>query len=110
MSVYANLVGAGVGDLESLKKTLNGFTPVHPLVAELLHGMPATSLTPAVAPAKITFWLEIGGMKCAVSPKEGEVCIFATISDPLTPWMCLEAAILGGKVDIRKRDKRTIAY
>lgn len=110
MSVYANLVSGGTGDRESLKKVLKAFTDVHPTIAEVLVGLAANGQNPEVLPGKVTFWVESTGMQCSISPKEGEICVFVTIDDPLTPWISLESALTSGRFNLRKTTKRVIAF
>jgi hypothetical protein len=110
MSVYSRIVNQGVGDIDALKSVIKEFASVHPTVGEIFTGAPAAGIVPAVMPGKITFWLEVSGMKCCCSPKEGDISIFAAISEAMNPFGSLEAALIGGTVDIRKSDKRKAAY
>lgn len=110
MSVYSNLVASGGGDRESLRKVLDKFITVHPTVGEIFIGMAANGANPEVLAGKITFWVESTGMQCSISPKEGEICVFVSIDDPLTPFLSLESALVGGRFNLRKRDRKTISY
>jgi len=115
-----NLATPGGGDSFNLRTLFVGGSAGHkldrkavarlggeyPLIATILGGSEATSDTPEVEPASITFFVREGKIRFSANVKSADTTIIGEVSDALSPWESIEYALRAGQVSSKRYSDR----
>lgn len=74
-----------------------------PSVAWFLAGRPADHADGPECAGTVMFFFDSGTLKFCLSPKVGREVAFGTIDDPTKPFDSLEASLIEGKYEWKKR-------
>jgi hypothetical protein len=110
MAGLRELVKGDGDDPALLGRAIVSLTSVYPLVGEMLTGVAAKGIDPAIPKYFLSFSLETDGIVCRCTQKGSDEALYVKIDDPLTPFGCLEAALSGGRYTRRRVDKRTPSF
>jgi len=107
MAGIRGLVEGSADNPAVLSKAIPGLLTTSPLVAEFMTGVPALGSNPAIPKHYFSFFLETDGLVCRISCKDGKEAIYTKITDPVTPWLCLERNLQEGNFTRRKVTAQT---
>ena len=110
MAGLRSMMNGDSEDPKMLGKAIPKLIELYPTLGEFLTGIPEKGDEPAIGKFFISFRLESDGLTVQISRPTVDTDLYVKISDPLTPWACLETALLGGQFTRRKRDKRNPTF
>lgn len=97
-------------DPKVLQKAIEKLVELYPTVGELFTGVAGKGDQDAIGKFFLSFRCESDGLTVQISRQGVDMDIYVKISDPLTPWACIESALTGGQFTRRKRDKRVPSF
>jgi len=110
MAGLRDLVKGETDDPVLLARTIPALSAGCPTVGEMLTGVAARGNDFAIPKYFLSFSLESDGMVCRCSQKDSKEALYVKIEDPVTPWLCLEAALSQGKFTRRKASGHTPSF
>jgi hypothetical protein len=110
MAGLRDLVKGETDDPVLLARTIVLLATGCPTVGEMLTGVAARGNDFAISKYFLSFSLESDGMVCRCSQKDSKEALYVKIEDPISPWICLEAALSQGKFTRRKASDRSPTY
>jgi hypothetical protein len=97
-------------DPMALRALLGAMQETSPLVAKVLSGDKNEYGKVIVNRASVQFYLDSSGLNACIQPKEGDIMLFIRIKEPSSPWLSLEASLMKGDFNRKKRDVRKPSY
>lgn len=110
MTGLRDLVKGDGDESAMLAKAIPSVLETTPLVGEMLTGAPPKGNDGAIPKYFLSFSLESDGLVCRCSQKGVDEALYVKISDPLTPFICLESALKSGKFTRRRDTVRKPSY
>lgn len=110
MAGLKSILEGDAEDPKMLRKAIEKLAELYPTVGELFTGFGKPNEADYCGKFFISFRCESDGLTVQISRPTVDTDIYVKISDPLTPWACLESALTGGQFTRRKRAERKIPF